>query len=441
MVSFSGKNLVVKSNITIIGAGILGTALGYFLSNVTDKKVLVLEQAPEVAFHTSSRNTGKVHAPFLYDPQKKRLFAKAAALGFEMWETYAKQKNLPFKKDGVLEVSLDEQGTKRLEKYLSWGEQNGLKKDEIKFLDSSEVSRQEPEVRCQKAILCTKDASVDYGKFAKSLMEDAKQGGTSFLLNTRAEKIQDKKEFLEIKTNSGIIQTDHIINAAGGMSIDIAHAMGTAQDLTDIHFRGEYWQADKIYSNLTRVSVYSVPKHSEYPFLDPHWIVRHDGRCEVGPNAVPVFSPYGYNFTENIKEFPSKIVEMLSSGAAKMLFDSQFLSLATSEFLSSVSKNVMINRVREFLPKVDPSKFHIRGTAGVRASVIDSSGKFVPDAVIKEGTKSTHILNYNSPGATGALPFAVYVIEQMCQKGIIKIQNTGCGPWNYSKILEFLNAN
>lgn len=419
----------------------MGTSLGYFLSHVTDKKILVLEQAPEVAFHTSRRNTGKVHAPFLYDPQKKRLFAKAASLGFEMWELYAKQKGLPFKKDGVLEVSLDEQGTKRLEKYVSWGEQNGLKKDEIKLLDSSEVSRQEPEVHCQKAIFCTKDASVDYGKLTASLMEDARQSGASLLLNTRAEKIHDKKEFLEIKTSSDVIQTEYIINAAGGMSIDVAHAMGVAQDLTDIHFRGEYWQADKIYNNLTKVSVYSVPKHPEYPFLDPHWIVRHDGCCEVGPNAVPVFSPYGYSLTENIKEFPSKIVEMLSSGAAKMLFDSQFLLLATSEILSSVSKTVMINRVREFLPKIDPSKFHVRGTAGVRASVIDSAGKFVPDAVIKEGEKSIHILNYNSPGATGALPFAVYVIEQLLQKGVINIQNTRCGPWDYHKVLEFLNTN
>jgi (S)-2-hydroxyglutarate dehydrogenase len=431
----------LRPDITIIGAGILGTALGYFLSQVTDKKILVLEQAPEVAFHTSRRNTGKVHAPFLYDPQKKRLFAKAAALGFEMWYTYAKQKSLPFKKDGVLEVSLDEEGTKRLERYVSWGEQNGLKKEEIKLLDSSEVSRQEPEVHCQKAIFCTKDASVDYGKFTESLMEDAKQYGASFLLNTRAEKIQDRKEFLEIKTSSDVIQTYHVINAAGGMSIDIAHAMGVAQDLTDIHFRGEYWQADPAYNNLTQVSVYSVPKHPDYPFLDPHWIVRHDGRCEVGPNAVPVFSPYGYNFTENIKEFPSKVLEMLSSGAAKMIFDSKFLSLATSEFLSSASKTVMINRVREFLPRVDPSKFHARGTAGVRASVIDSAGKFVPDAIIKEGEKSVHILNYNSPGATGALPFAVYVIEQLRQKGIINIQNTRCGPWNYDNVLEFLNAS
>jgi len=425
----------LKSDITIIGAGILGTSLAYFLSQATEKKILVLEQAPEVAYHTSKRNTGKVHAPFLYDPQKKRLFAKAAALGFEMWETYAKKKSLPFKKDGVLEVSLDEQGTKRLEKYLSWGEQNGLGKDELEFLDSSQVSNLEPEVRCQNAIFCTKDASVDYGKFTASLMEDAKNSKATFLLNTRAESIQDKKDFVKIKTNSGTLETDYVINAAGGMSIDIAHHMDVAQDLTDIHFRGEYWQADKVYDNLTKVSVYSVPKHPEYPFLDPHWIVRHDGRCEVGPNAVPVFSPYGYTLTENIKEFPSKLVEMLSSGAAKMLFDSQFLSLASGEFLSSVSKTVMINRVKEFLPKIDPSKFHTRGTAGVRASVIDSSGKFVPDAIIKDGPKSTHILNYNSPGATGALPFAIHIIGELQKSGIVKISNTVCGPWNYDKIL------
>ncbi|HJT10482.1 MAG TPA: FAD-dependent oxidoreductase [Candidatus Nitrosotalea sp.] len=426
----------MKSDITIIGAGILGTSLAYFLSQVTEKKILVLEQAQEVAYHTSKRNTGKVHAPFLYDPQKKRLFARAAALGFDMWETYAKKKNLPFKKDGVLEVSLDEQGTKRLEKYLSWGEQNGIQKNELQFLDSNQVSKLEPEVRCQNAIFCTKDASVDYGKFTVSLMEDAKNSKATFLLNTRAESIQDKKDFVEIKTNSDTIETDYVINAAGGMSIDIAHDMGVAQDLTDIHFRGEYWQADKVYDNLTKVSVYSVPKYSEYPFLDPHWIVRHDGRCEVGPNAVPVFSPYGYTFTENIKEFPSKLVEMLSSGAAKMLFDSQFISLASGEFLSSVSKTVMINRVKEFLPKVDPAKFHTRGTAGIRASVIDSSGKFVPDAIIKDGPKSTHILNYNSPGATGALPFAVYVIGELQKSGVVTISNTACGPWNYDKILE-----
>ncbi|MDE1863590.1 MAG: FAD-dependent oxidoreductase [Thaumarchaeota archaeon] len=428
----------MKSDITIIGAGILGTSLAYFLSQATDSSVLVLEQAPEAAYHTSRRNTGKVHAPFLYDPERKRLFARAASLGFDMWEAFAKGKGLPFKRDGVLEVALDENGTKRLEKYMAWGERNGLQKDELKLLDGSEVSRLEPEVRCQNAILCTKDGSVDYGKFTQSLMEDAKTHGAQFLLNTKAEEIDSTKGTVTISAGQQTVETGLVINAAGGMAIDIAHSMGVARDLADIHFRGEYWQADDEYRNLTKVSVYSVPKNPEYPFLDPHWIVRHDGRCEVGPNAVPVFSPYGYTFAENAKEFPSKIIEMLTSGAARMLFDPQFISLAAGEFLSSVSKTVMINRVREFLPNLDPAKFHTRGTAGVRSSVISSGGKFVPDALIKEGKNSVHILNYNSPGATGALPFALHVIDQLREKGLVRLARTQCGPWDISRILELL---
>ena len=430
----------MKSDITIIGAGILGTSLGYFLSHVTSKKILVLDQAPQVGFHTSSRNTGKVHAPFLYDPEKKRIFAKAAKTGFEMWETYSEQKNLPFKKDGVLEVALDEQGIKRLEKYMSWGEKNGLQKDDIILLDGTDVKKQEPEVSCQKAIYCKKDASVDYGILTKNIMDDAKQSGSTFLLDTRAESITDRKDFLEIKTNNDTIQTNFLINAAGGMSIDIAHNMNVRPDLTDIHFRGEYWQAEPEYQNLTKTSVYSVPKHPEYPFLDPHWIVRSDGRCEVGPNAVPVFSPYGYTISENMKQMPSKVLEMLSSGAKKMLFDSQFLSLASGEILSSISKTVMINRVKEFLPRVDPKKFKKRGTAGIRASVIDKDGKFVPDAVITQGEKSFHILNYNSPGATGALPFAVYIISQMQNKDLVRIEQDKCGPWSYGVISDMLES-
>ena len=46
---------------------------------------------------------------------------------------------------------------------------------------------------------------------------------------------------------------------------------------TDLHFRGEYWQAPPQYQHMTKRSIYSIPKYPEYPFLDPHWIVRVEG--------------------------------------------------------------------------------------------------------------------------------------------------------------------
>jgi L-2-hydroxyglutarate oxidase len=285
----------VDCKVAIIGGGVLGTSIAYFLSGHVKKpeSIVLIEQEANIAQHTSSRNTGKVHAPFLYDPAKKKTFAKAASLGYEMWEKYSGQKGLPFKRDGVLEVALDDKGIDRLEKYMDWGEENGLDKKELQLLDKKEVAKIEPNVRCASAIYCSKDASVEYGALALALLRDIQSFGCKLLLGYKATKISHSKGAYSITTNQGIqVGAEYLVNTAGGSSMDIAHAMGVAEGYTDMHFRGEYWRAPSQYNDLTKLSIYSVPRHPEYPFLDPHWIVRANGRCEVGPNAVPVFGPY-----------------------------------------------------------------------------------------------------------------------------------------------------
>lgn len=431
-----------KYDITIIGGGILGTSIAYFLSFIfQSKKILVIEQENNVGFHTSSRNTGKVHAPYLYNPEKKKIFAKAAFLGFEMWETFARRHDLLFKKDGVIEVSLDEKGTKVLEKYYDWGIKNGLNENDISFLSGNEIKKNEPEIECENAIFCNRDGSVDYGSFTNTLMTESKKNGIEFLFKSKVKQIDKNGKGWKIKLNNEkMILTDFIINSSGGNSIDIAHEMNIGEKFTDVHFRGEYWKAPKEYHKLTKSSVYSVPDFPDYPFLDPHWIIRVDGTCEIGPNAVPIFSPYGYNKMENIKEFIPKILEMLGSGARKTIFDKQFQELALNEIQSSLSKNAMVERVRKFLPKINSEKFVQKGTAGIRSSVIDSNGKFVPDVILEFDDNSFHILNYNSPGATGALPFSIYLINMMIDKGLISNQmdNDICGEWKFSEIIEKL---
>ncbi|MFL6372824.1 MAG: NAD(P)/FAD-dependent oxidoreductase, partial [Nitrososphaera sp.] len=395
--------LYVDCKVAVIGGGVLGVAIAYFLSAhaKNPESVALLEQEKNIAAHSSSRNTGKVHAPFLYDPVKKKTFAKAAALGFEMWQKYSSFKSLQFKRDGVLEVALDDKGIDRLYKYLEWGITNGLSKDELQLLDKNEVARIEPNVKCVHAIYCSKDASVNYGAFTNGLLEDIKSFGGKLLLGHKVERISSYGQGLySMTTNQGkAVRTEYLVNVAGGSSMDIAQMMGIAGGYTDIHFKGEYWQAPPEYHNITKLSIYSVPKHPEYPFLDPHWIVRADNTCEVGPNAVPVFGPYAYNWRRNLVDMLPKIVESSHTGARKIFFDRQFLSLVNTELRSSLSKTMMINRVREFLPPLRPSAFNQRGTAGIRSSVIDRNGRFVPDTLILERDSSLHVLNYNSPGA------------------------------------------
>lgn len=436
-----GNGIVTRNfDLVIIGGGILGTSISYFFGFLNKtKEIAVIEQAHSVAFHTSGRNTGKVHAPYLYNPERKKMFAKASFHGYEMWEEYSKLKSLPFKKDGVIEVALDEKGITTLEKYLKWGKQNGLQDNDIKLMDKNELKKIEPEIKCEYALYVYKDGSTDYSKLTNSVIKDSMNNGIKLLVDTKVTEIKkvDNKWKITLD-NEHEIFANFIINAAGGESIDIAHKMGIAKKFTDVHFRGEYWKAPKKYNNLTKTSVYSVPEYPDYPFLDPHWIIRVDGSCEIGPNAVPVFSPYGYNKTENIKEFIPKLLEMLNSGARKAIFDKQFQELAINEIQSSMSKSTMINRVRRFLPKIDVEKITEKGTTGVRSSVIDESGQFVPDVILEEDSMSFHILNYNSPGATGALPFSAHIVNHLNKQGLFQSESSDaqCGPWRFSKIIE-----
>ncbi|MFB5609836.1 MAG: dehydrogenase, partial [Nitrosarchaeum sp.] len=104
------------------------------------------------------------------------------------------------------------------------------------------------------------------------------------------------------------------------------------------------------------------------------------------------------------------------------------------------SKSVMINRVKRFLPKIDVEKIVEKGTAGIRSSVINERGQFVPDAILVGDSMSFHILNYNSPGATGALPFSAHIVNHLNKQGMFESENTDaqCGPWKFSKIVEKL---
>jgi L-2-hydroxyglutarate oxidase len=415
-------------DVAIIGGGILGASIAYFLSSVTKSRIILVEQEKKMAMHTSSRNTGKVHAPFLYDPARKKFFAKAASLGFEMWRDYCKLKSLPFVQDGVIEVATSDNDISRLNKYLLWGEANGLQNGkDVRLLDKNQIKQIEPNVKCVSAILCEKDASVNYGLITQSLILDAQTFGCEILLNSKVKKILylgRKSVNLDMLITNGreehTIATRFLINAAGGNAVDIAHSLNIAKEYTDVHFRGEYWQAPPQYHDLTYRSIYSVPKYPEYPFLDPHWIVRIDGTREVGPNAVPVFGPYAYNWTKNTKYLVPKILESIRApGTYKMLFDRQFLSLLSHEVQSSLSKTVMISRVTEFLPQLKASSFIKRGTAGIRSLLIDRDGKFVSDTMVIKENYSMHILNYNSPGATGSLPMGAAIVDELLHWGII----------------------
>ena len=453
---------------TIVGGGILGTSLAFWLANRYEGRIAVLETEPNVAVHTSGRNTGVIHRPFYLDPVRLRIFARTAQLAYGMWKSYAAERGLPWSPVTTLEVATEPWMVQRLETYERWGRQNGMAPEELELLSSEDVRRLEPNVRCYGGIWSKTDTAVDYQAFTRSLRAEAERLGATFLTGTEVSDVRADGDLLSVYVRPGRpprdarmdprgrievapdwsrepIRTRFLINAAGGNSIDIAHMLGVGMQYTDLHFRGEYWTVAPEYRGLARRNIYTVARHPDLPFLDPHWIVRENGRVEIGPNAVPVTGPHTYKgFFEDPADVPKKFFEPPIWNKFVLLFNPDFLTLATEEWASSISKRVMANRARKFIPGLRVDYLTEPGTAGVRASVIDRKGAFIKEAIELHGPHSYHVTNYNSPGATGSPAFAAWVVHSLAQKGRLDHlrprEHPETRPWDFEAVTGAIAA-
>jgi L-2-hydroxyglutarate oxidase len=97
----------------------------------------------------------------------------------------------------------------------------------------------------------------------------------------------------------------------------------------------------------------------------------------------------------------------------------------------------MVNRVKQFIPAIKPSFFTKRGTAGIRSPVITKKGEFLSEILELETENSIHIINYNSPGATGAPAYSAFVVKKLQDRGVLnfKIKQDN-GMWDFQKIIE-----
>ena len=428
-----------KYDVAIIGGGILGTTISYWLSALYDLKICIVEKESDVALHSSTRNSGVIHYPFYLNPKQKKNFAKAAFLSHDMWKVLANEKNIPWVQGGTIEIALDEEQHKTLERYMVLGKENGLTEEDISILDSNELKQKEPHLNCYSGLYCTKEGSTNYGLLTKAVSELSKKNGTDILLNCNVKNVEETPDQVNIIfSDNSTLTANFVINCSGGNSLDIAKKFGLLNGYSDLHFRGEYWVADSNIKNLVKTNIYTVPRYLEFPFLDPHWIKKANGETEIGPNAVPVDSPEAYDsFITDIPTVLSKISDIVTGSAKKLFLNPDFISLVSKEFLSSVSKSAMVERVKKFIPGIEPRNFPKRGTSGIRTPVLSPNGDFVSEMIEIEGKNSFHIVNYNTPGATGAPAYSAFVVKKLQEKGILaEPKNQKNSIWNFEKIFE-----
>ena len=410
-----------RYNIAIVGAGVIGSSIAYILSAFSNLKVVLIEMESSPAVHTSSRNTGVIHRPFYLNPEKKFIFAMSSQYSYEMWKELAIKYNLPWKENGTIEVATTDHDWDTIENYKIYSEKNGIKQNEFKILNKDEIKELEPKVDAEMAFYSKTDTNVSFGSFTRKLVDLSINAGLDVLFNSKIISIDDLNGNLLLSNNGKEkrISSDLIINASGGGSLRIAKSINLANKYSVLHFRGDYWRLRQDNNLNISHNIYSVPQHLKYPFLDPHFIVRPDGVKEIGPNAHLVGSPYGYRKGDlNRRNRYNDLLSLPLLPKLKLFTNLEFLSMVRKEWKSSTFQGEMIKRVKKFIPEINENMISGSGLSGVRHSLIDNKG-FVPEVIIETGQHSIHILNFNSPGATGSPAFSCYLIEQMIRNGLL----------------------
>ncbi len=393
---------MIKTDILIIGAGIMGLSIARELHHRHPELIITLiEKEDSPGRHASGRNSGILHAGFYYTPDS--LKAKFTVEGNRLLTAYCLQNNLSINRCGKVVVAKDEEDLKGIYELKNRGDKNGV---ELQIIDEQELSRIDPNAMTYCKAIHSPATSVVNPKEVLNHIANGFKKNSRLLLN---EKFIKREGLHSAVTNKNTIHYRHLINCAGLYADKIGHQYGVGKHYTLIPFKGLYIEYKD--SNFIQKHIYPVP-NLKNPFLGVHFTKMVDGRVKMGPTAIPVFWRENYEGLSNFH--PGEFFEILRYEAKLFLMNSfHFRDLAFAE-MKKHSKKYFIKQAAHLVKKLEEDKFGDYLTPGIRAQLLDTrTMKLEMDFVVEQEETSTHILNAVSPAFTSSFSFSKFIADKV----------------------------
>ncbi len=410
----------------IVGAGVIGCAVARALAARRPSwKILVLEKEPDVARHTSGRNSGVIHSGFNAAPGT--LKARFCVEGNRRLREYCRTRNVTMLEVGTVVVAVEPEDELTLAELERRGRENGV--PGITLIDHERLKTLEPHTAGRISAAGAPSADVsDAGRISRSAAlfsptgsivdstgvvrayaSEARDAGVEFSFFKKVRSVEPGGAGFWIQTDVDRHESVFFINCAGLYADQIAHQLGVAPDLRIFPFRGDYFRLVGDKSHLVRSMIYPAP-NIKYPFLGIHFTKKVTGEVLVGPNAVLAFGRESY--TPLDIQWTETVQMILTRHFWNMISGPDFRSLALDQLKTTLFKRAFLNGARRLLPDLGPRDF-VRAQSGNRAQLVNSRGELVEDLVLERSGRSIHVLNAVSPGLTCSLPFADYVVDEL----------------------------
>ena len=355
-------------DVIIIGGGVVGSAVARELTR-WQLSVAVLDKACDVCTETSGRNTGMLHAGFLYKPGS--LKASCSVEGNAEFDAVARELDVPFKRTGKLIVGFTEEHRNRLTGILEKGRINGVPGMEL--IDRKRMDEIDPSAGGNFAVFCSTSGILDPFIYTIALAENAVHNGASYFFATEvtnADHLPDGRHALH--TDKGVFSCRWVVNSAGLNSAKVSEMLGIPGYRIQ-PIKGEYFVLDKKAGAFAKVPVYPAP--NENNTFDTHATPTIDGNVLVGPNSFPVVDGEDYSVSQ------SGMDGLAESGAR------------------------MFRHMKQ--------DYYIRTFAGARPKRIDPLTGEIQDFLIEcrdDVPGVVNLVGIESPGLTSALPIARRVV-------------------------------
>lgn len=392
-----------KFDIVIIGAGILGAALGAELAGRKPRsRILIVEKEKSAALHQTGRNSGVVHSGVYYAPGS--LKARFCREGLEATRAFCTAHNIGYEARGKLIVATDSAEEARLADLAARASSNGVTAD---CLDAAALQKAEPNVRGVAALDIPTTAITDYRAITRSLLALVENAGGEVRFGADITDVRADGSGYAVQLNGQQIKTDRLIACAGLLADRVARLLGIDPGVRILPFKGEYFTLKKSLSNMVQAMIYPVPDPN-LPFLGVHLTPMLDGTITVGPNAVLSLAREEYDrFSFNKADACDAL---FYPGLWRML--AKYPGATARELRSTLFKRHYLKLVQKYCPKIgldDLRGYH----AANRAQAVRPDGSLVDDFLIKTQDGLTAVLNAPSPAATSAMPIARHIADML----------------------------
>ncbi len=382
----------IKTDITIIGGGIVGLSTARALVEAGLRKVLVLEAEPRVAAHQTGHNSGGIHSGLYYKPGS--LKARYCVAGREALYRFCLDYGIPHERCGKLVVATTESERAQLRMLEQRGQANGL--IGIRRLDPVAMREREPEVAGVEGLLVPDTGIVDFKAVCATHCDWLTGRDVPVHTQAAVETITPVADGFVLQTAAGEVHTGHLINCAGLNADRIARMAGCRPAVRMVPFRGSYVKLRPAAEKRVAHLIYPVPD-PRFPFLGVHFTRMIGGGVEAGPNAVLTFRRQWYAPGDD----PRRDFSVLGyPGFWRMGL--RYGSMAWAEWWRSRSRTRMVQALQRLVPAIQADDIEPHGS-GIRAQAVSRDGRLVDDFQLIEAPRQLHVLNAPSPAATASL--------------------------------------